>query len=54
MTFLIPFITTLMAWVFLDEIPSMAAFVGGALCIAGVLPHPQEGCRQADTWRSSY
>ncbi len=36
-TFLVPFITTLMAWLMLDEVPPLAAFVGGALCIAGVL-----------------
>lgn len=36
-TFLVPFIATLMAWLLLDEIPPALAFVGGALCIAGVL-----------------
>jgi drug/metabolite transporter (DMT)-like permease len=36
-TFLVPFITTLMAWVVLGEVPPGLAFVGGALCIAGVL-----------------
>jgi len=36
-TFLVPFITTLMAWLLLDEVPPALAFVGGALCIAGVL-----------------
>lgn len=36
-TFLVPFITTLMAWVLLDEVPPALAFVGGVLCIAGVL-----------------
>ncbi len=36
-TFLVPFITTLMAWLFLGEVPPGLAFVGGALCIAGVL-----------------
>lgn len=36
-TFLVPFITALMAWVLLDEVPPALAFVGGALCIVGVL-----------------
>jgi drug/metabolite transporter (DMT)-like permease len=36
-TFLVPLITTLMAWVVLDEVPPALAFAGGALCIAGVL-----------------
>ena len=36
-TFLVPFITTLMAWLFLDEVPPALAFAGGALCIAGVV-----------------
>lgn len=36
-TFLVPFITTLMAWLALDEVPPTLAFVGGAMCIAGVL-----------------
>ncbi|MGN0062634.1 MAG: DMT family transporter [Nocardioides sp.] len=36
-TFLVPFITALMAWLLLDEVPAALAFVGGALCIGGVL-----------------
>lgn len=36
-TFLVPFITSLMAWLLLDEVPPALAFLGGALCIAGVL-----------------
>ena len=36
-TFLVPFITALMAWVTLDEVPPALAFVGGVLCIGGVL-----------------
>lgn len=36
-TFLVPFITALMAWLLLDEVPPVLSFVGGALCIAGVL-----------------
>lgn len=36
-TFLVPFITALMAWFLLDEVPPTLAFLGGGLCIAGVL-----------------
>lgn len=36
-TFLVPFLTTLIAWLLLGEVPPALAFVGGALCIAGVL-----------------
>lgn len=36
-TFLVPFITTLMAWIVLGEVPPALAFAGGALCIVGVL-----------------
>jgi drug/metabolite transporter (DMT)-like permease len=36
-TFLVPGITAVMAWVLLDEVPPALAFVGGALCIVGVL-----------------
>jgi drug/metabolite transporter (DMT)-like permease len=36
-TFLVPFITALMAWLLLDEVPPLLSFVGGALCISGVL-----------------
>ncbi|WP_235735245.1 DMT family transporter [Nocardioides alcanivorans] len=36
-TFLVPFITTLMAWLALGEVPPALAFVGGAMCIIGVL-----------------
>jgi drug/metabolite transporter (DMT)-like permease len=36
-TFLVPLITTVMAWALLDEVPPGLAFVGGALCIVGVL-----------------
>lgn len=36
-TFLVPFITTLIAWLALGEVPASLAFVGGALCIGGVL-----------------
>jgi drug/metabolite transporter (DMT)-like permease len=36
-TFLVPFITSLIAWLALGEVPAVMAFVGGVLCIAGVL-----------------
>lgn len=36
-TFLVPGITVLMAWALLDEVPPPMVFIGGALCIAGVL-----------------
>lgn len=36
-TFLVPFITSLIAWPLLDEVPPAMAFVGGVLCIGGVL-----------------
>lgn len=36
-TFLVPGITAVMAWLLLDEVPPALAFVGGALCIVGVL-----------------
>jgi len=36
-TFLVPFIATLIAWALLSEVPPSLTFVGGALCIAGVL-----------------
>ncbi|QBX54826.1 DMT family transporter [Nocardioides seonyuensis] len=36
-TFLVPFIASLMAWLLLDEVPPPLAFVGGVMCIAGVL-----------------
>jgi drug/metabolite transporter (DMT)-like permease len=36
-TFLVPGLTAVMAWVLLDEVPPALAFVGGVLCVAGVL-----------------
>lgn len=36
-TFLVPGITAVMAWVLLDEVPPALAFLGGALCILGVV-----------------
>lgn len=44
-TFLVPFITSLMAWAMLGEVPAAMAFVGGALCIAGVLLTQRSGRR---------
>ncbi len=36
-TFLVPAIAALMAWLMLDEVPPALAFVGGAICVIGVL-----------------
>jgi drug/metabolite transporter (DMT)-like permease len=36
-TFLVPFLATGLAWALLDEVPPGLAFLGGGLCIAGVL-----------------
>ena len=36
-TFLVPFIATGLAWLLLDEVPAVSAFVGGVVCIVGVL-----------------
>lgn len=36
-TFLVPAIATLLAWWLLDEVPPALAFVGGLLCVVGVL-----------------
>lgn len=36
-TFLVPFLAAALAWPLLDEVPPLLAFVGGTLCIAGVL-----------------
>lgn len=36
-TFLVPAIAAVMAWLLLDEVPPALAFVGGALCVVGVL-----------------
>lgn len=35
-TFLVPLLTTLLAWLLLGEVPPALAFLGGALCILGV------------------
>jgi len=42
-TFLVPFIASLMAWLILDEVPPALAFVGGVMCIAGVLLARRKG-----------
>lgn len=36
-TFLVPALAALLAWLLLDEVPPALAFVGGALCVLGVL-----------------
>ncbi len=36
-TFLVPVITTLLAWALLAETPPAAAYLGGVLCVVGVL-----------------
>lgn len=36
-TFLVPAIAAVLAWLLLDEVPPALAFVGGALCVLGVL-----------------
>jgi drug/metabolite transporter (DMT)-like permease len=36
-TYLVPAVATLISWVLLDEVPAPLAFVGGALCLAGVM-----------------
>ena len=50
-TFLVPGITALMAWALLEEVPPVLAFLGGALCIVGVVvtrrkPRPVESAVQ--------
>lgn len=35
-TYLVPAVATAISWVLLDEVPAALAFVGGALCLAGV------------------
>lgn len=36
-TFLVPLLTTVIAWLLLSEVPPLLALLGGALCIGGVL-----------------
>ncbi|WP_018687068.1 DMT family transporter [Actinokineospora enzanensis] len=35
-TYVVPALVVLLSWIFLDEVPRPLAFVGGALCLAGV------------------
>jgi drug/metabolite transporter (DMT)-like permease len=35
-SYLVPLLTVLMSWLLLAEVPAPLAFVGGALCLAGV------------------
>lgn len=35
-TYLVPVITIAISWIVLDEVPAALAYVGGALCLAGV------------------
>ena len=35
-TYLVPAVATMISWAVLDEVPAPLAFVGGALCLAGV------------------
>lgn len=37
LTFLVPVITVVLAWVLLSETPPVAAYAGGALCVVGVV-----------------
>lgn len=36
-TYLVPAVATLISWLVLDEVPAALAFVGGALCLLGVM-----------------
>ncbi|WP_460936872.1 DMT family transporter [Phycicoccus ginsengisoli] len=36
-TFLVPVIATALGWLFLDELPPAGAYLGGALCVVGVV-----------------
>ncbi|MBO9521770.1 MAG: DMT family transporter [Nocardioidaceae bacterium] len=47
-TFLVPGITALLAWALLGEVPPGLVFVGGALCIVGVLLTRRKPRRSAD------
>jgi drug/metabolite transporter (DMT)-like permease len=35
-TYLVPAVAILIGWAYLDETPAAFAFLGGAICIAGV------------------
>jgi drug/metabolite transporter (DMT)-like permease len=45
-TYLVPPVVILMAWLMLDEIPPALAFLGGALCICGVIVARSRGRRR--------
>jgi drug/metabolite transporter (DMT)-like permease len=47
-TFLVPVIATGLGWLLLDELPAPAAYVGGALCVAGVVTTRRRARRHAD------
>ena len=44
-TYLVPPVTIVLAWVLLGETPVALAFVGGALCLAGVALSRRTGKR---------
>jgi drug/metabolite transporter (DMT)-like permease len=51
-TFLVPVIATALGWLFLDELPPAAAYLGGALCVLGVVltrRRPRTRAAAADT-----
>jgi drug/metabolite transporter (DMT)-like permease len=48
-TFLVPVIATAMGWLFLDELPPSAAYVGGVLCVVGVVLTRRRPRRGAQT-----
>jgi drug/metabolite transporter (DMT)-like permease len=46
-TYLVPPVTIALAWVLLGETPVALAFVGGALCLAGVALSRRTGRRSS-------
>ena len=42
-TYLVPPVAILLAWLILDEVPPVIAFLGGALCIGGVIVARSKG-----------
>lgn len=46
-TYLVPPLTIMLAWVFLDEAPAPLAFAGGALCLIGVAVSRRQSVRRA-------
>ena len=42
-TYLVPPLVVLMGWLLLDEVPPALAFVGGAVCLAGVAISRRKG-----------